>query len=150
MKLISCAFPKTENLEFAYMCFCVVLIHSISFIFTTVHRMMVLFDRISEQIDNILSDYPSATIHICVDFHIHHNEWLVHSNITYEEGKYWHDFTITYELTQIMHMLTRFPNIAGQYAKFLEHFLTSCTDQCSVEVLPPTLDTSNRSLVSQN
>lgn len=49
----------------------------------------LMFNRITEKITDILSDQPS----VCEDFSIHHDEWLVHSNITNEEGKYCHDLT---------------------------------------------------------
>lgn len=58
----------------------------------------IMFNRIAKKIDDILFDHLTANIHICVSFNTHHKVWLIHSNITNEEGVYCHDFSIAYEL----------------------------------------------------
>lgn len=98
-------------------------------------------------IDDITSHNLLASIHICGDFNIHHKEWLVHSNITEEEWKYCHDFSIAYELTQVVGKPIRVPDTTGHHANVLELFFASCPDQYSVEVLPP-VNTSDHSLIS--
>lgn len=35
-----------------------------------------MFDRIAENIGDIISIHPSATIYIWGDYNIHHKEWL--------------------------------------------------------------------------
>lgn len=72
--------------------------------------MMVLqmFDKMVRKIDGFLFVHPSATVYICGNFNIH-KEWQVHSNRTNEEGKYCHDFSITYKLAQIIESLLGFP-----------------------------------------
>lgn len=95
-----------------------------------------MFDRIAENINDILSDQPSVSIQICRDFNIHHKEWFVHSDIlTDEQGKYWRDFSIAYGLTQILDKPTRVPDITGHCARHLGLFLTSYIDKYSSEAL---------------
>lgn len=60
--------------------------------------------------DDILSDQPSASIHIYGDFNIHHKEWWVPSSNS-EEGRYYHDFSIAYELTKIVDKPNRLSDI---------------------------------------
>lgn len=62
------------DLKIKIKCFLVTLIH-ISFIFTVQYPLndrIVMFDR---KLRNILSDYPSVSIHIYSDFNIHHKEF---------------------------------------------------------------------------
>lgn len=54
-----------------------------------------MFNRIA----NILFDHPRITIYISVELNIHYQKCSVHSIIT-EEGKYYPNFFIVYELTQ--------------------------------------------------
>lgn len=52
----------------------------------------------------------------------------------------------SYQLTQIVDKLPSVPDVAGNYAKFLNLLLLSCANQQFTEVLPP-LGTSDYSLV---
>lgn len=85
------------------MFFRVALVHSMSFVFTVCRPrkdVIVVYDKIAEKTDDVLSNYPSANFSICAVFNIHHREGLFHLHITDEEGKYSHDFSIAYRLTQ--------------------------------------------------
>lgn len=82
---------KTKNGHpgLPYMYICVALIHGTIFIFTLYRPQddgIVMFDRISETINNIIPGYLSVSFHICGNFNICHKEWLVHANKTDEEG----------------------------------------------------------------
>lgn len=90
------------------MCSCVALIHNS--LYHPKDDRTVNFDRI----DNIITEFPSPSIHICGDFNIHHKKWLIHSNKTNEEGNYYRDFSITYEQTQIIEELIRVLHARGQ------------------------------------
>lgn len=75
--------PKNDDADFTFMCFWVVLVHSLSLVFTVYHPRdagIAMVDRKAEKIDDIPSVHPSAAIHIFRDFSIHHKEWLVHAN----------------------------------------------------------------------
>ena len=49
---------------------------------------------ISNKIDKILVDNPSANINVCDDFNIHNKEWLVYSNKTTPEETKCHNFSV--------------------------------------------------------
>ena len=132
-----------------YMCFRVALLHSTSFIFTLYRPQtdgVAIFDSIAERIDSILLAHPSASIHLCGDFNIHHQEWLIHSNCTDEEGRHCHDFAIAYDLTQIVDKPTRVPDIDGHFPNLLDLFLTTCPDACTQSVHSP-LGSSDHCLI---
>lgn len=141
--------PKNEEPDLPYMCFYVALILSTTFVFALYcpqNEETVIFSDISEKIDNILTQFPSASFHNCGDFNIHHKEWIVHSNKTDFEGRYCRDYSIAYELTQIIGEPTCVQTTCHQ-VNILNLFLTSCPDKCLTKVLPP-LGTSVHSLIS--
>lgn len=61
-----------------------------------------MFDQISEIINNILIEYLSVAFHICGGFSYSPQEWLFKSNKIVEESRYCIDFSVIYEITQIM------------------------------------------------
>lgn len=63
------------------------------------------------------------------------------------KGKYWRDFAIAYELTQIIGEPTRVPNTAWHQASILDLFITSWPDKWLSKILPP-LGLSDHSLIS--
>ena len=129
-----------EDANSPYMCFRIALLHSTAFIFVLYRPQddgCQVFESIASQIDKIQLDYPSANIHVCGDFNVHHKEWLVHSNKTDPEGRHCHDFSVAYELTQIIDAPTRVPDVAGHYPNLLDLFLTSCPDRCTHTVSSP-------------
>ena len=133
-----------------FMCFRVALLHSTAFIFTLYRPQddgCSVIDHIADQIDKIYSDYPSANIHVCGDFNVHHEEWLVHSNKTDPEGRICYDFSIAYELTQIVDKPTRIPDNINHSPNLLDLFLTSCPDLCTATVMSP-LGRSDHCMVS--
>ena len=135
-----------------FMCFKVALVQSTSYIFTLYRPQndadgKVLLDQIAEKVDLILTECPSANIHICGDFNVHHKEWLIHSNTTDEAGWQCHDFAMAYGLTQIVDVPTRVPDRDGDFASLLDLFLTSVPDKCVHSVTAP-LGTSDHCVVS--
>ena len=42
----------------------------------------MVFDSILSNIDDVLSDNPSANIFVCGDFNVHHKDWLTCSGGT--------------------------------------------------------------------
>lgn len=95
----------------------------------------------------IIFSLTSTRFHIFGGFNIYHKEWLVHSNKTNAEGKYCRDFSIAYELTQIIREPTQVLDKKGHQVNLLSFILTSCPDKCLSKVLPP-LGTSDHSLIS--
>lgn len=78
---------------------------STTFIFT-LHRSLVdgsvMFDRITETIDNIFFEYTSVNFNIYGESNIQHIKWLVHSNNTDDEGRHCWNFSVAYKLSHIM------------------------------------------------
>ena len=151
------AFPagRVKRFEVAdapFMCFRVALVQSTSYIFTLYRPQHdtdgnVLFDQIAEKVDQILTECPSANIHICGDFNVHHKDWLTHSNTTDTAGRHCHDFAMAYGLTQIVDVPTRVPDRDGDFASLLDLFLTSVPDKCTHSVTAP-MGTSDHCVIS--
>lgn len=112
------------------MCFHVVLIiHSIIFIFRLYRPQnngTAMFNWISETIDGILTENPLASFHIPGDLNIHHKEM---STRTDEAGSHCKDFSIAYDLTQIIEEPTSVPDTTGHQVNILKLFLTSCREK---------------------
>ena len=141
---------EVENAPF--MCFKVALAQGTSFIFTLYRPQNdtdgdILLDQIAEQVDLILTKFPSANIHICGDFNVHHKDWLIHSNHTDAPGRQCFEFAAASGLTQIVDVPTRVPDRAGDFASLLDLFLTSVPDKCVHSVTSP-LGTSDHCVVS--
>ena len=135
-----------------FMCFRIALVQSTSYIFTLYRPQNdadgdVLMDQIAEKVDLILTECPSANIHICGDFNVHHKEWLIHSNTTDAPGRQCHDFAMAFGLTQIVDVPTRVPDRKGDFASLLDLFLTSVPDKCVHSVTSP-LGSSDHCVVS--
>lgn len=86
-------------------------------------------------INNILTKFHSASIHIVGDFNI--NYWLVHTNKTDGEGNY---FSIVYELAQIIKEPAHDTDATGHKVNLLKIFLTCFPGKCLANVLLPTRD----------
>lgn len=110
------------------------LIHSITFIFA-LYRLQdketVIFDRIREKIGNILTQFPSVSLHICSDLNIHHKAGIVNFNKTDVEGRYYRDFSVAYELTMIIGEATCVLDATRDQAKPLDFFLSFRSDSKS-------------------
>lgn len=76
---------------------------------------MVIFDQISESIENILTEFPLGSFHIC---------GLFFTTKTDEEGRYCRDFFIAYELTQITEEPFQDPDAIVQQTNLFNIFLT--------------------------
>lgn len=86
---------QNEDPEIPFICFRLGFVHSnVLYIFIIQNDDIIMIDKIAEKIDNTSSQIiSSSTIYIYGDFNIPHKEWLVHTNITDEEGKYSHDLS---------------------------------------------------------
>lgn len=89
--------PQNKQPDSPFVYFHMALIHNMLFNYCPLDDGIAIFSRITEKIDDVF-DHPSTNFHICDDLNIHHKQWLFHSNITDNEGKYCHDFSITYKL----------------------------------------------------
>ena len=139
-----------EEINSPYMCFRMALLHSTSYLFFLYRPQdegSSVFTTISNKIDNILIHHPSANINIFGDFNVHHIPWLTHSNRTDNVGVDCYNFSIAYELSQIISFPTRIPDSPNQFASLLDLFLTSVPEFCTPTQLPP-LGTSDHCTIS--
>ena len=64
----------------SYLCFELVLLHSMSYFFFLYQLLFTslctVVYAISSNIDEVLSINPSARVFACVDFNVHHMNWL--------------------------------------------------------------------------
>ena len=72
-----------ENSTDSYLCFQLVLLHSVSYFFflyrSPSSSFCTVFDSISSNIDQVLSINPSANVFLFGDFSVHHKDWLTYS-----------------------------------------------------------------------
>ena len=106
-----------------------------------------MFTSIANQIDDILINHPSAKINVFGDFNVHHVQWLTHSNHTDNVGVECFNFSLAYELKQIIPFPTRVPDTANHFPSLLDLFLTSVPEFCTPTRLPP-LGSSDHCVVS--
>ena len=80
-----------ENSVNSYLCFQLVLLHSVSYFFFLNQSPSLLlcmgFDSILSNIDEVLSINPSANISVFGDFNINHKDWLTYSGGTDRPGE---------------------------------------------------------------
>ena len=66
----------------------------------------MVFDSISSNIDEVLSVNPSANAFAFGDFNDHHKDWLPYSGGTDRSGELCYNFSISNNLTQMVHFPT--------------------------------------------
>ena len=106
------------------------LVHQTAYIFFLYRPCddnLAVVNSISNKIDQILVDNPSANIHVRGDFNVYNKEWLVYSNKTTPEGTECHNFAVSQNLSQIIDFPTRIPDVEDH---FLDLFLTSTPELC--------------------
>ena len=74
-----------ENSADSYLSFRLALLHSVSY-FIFLYRspslsLCTVFDPISSNIDEVLSNNPSANMFAVADFNVHHKDWLTYSAV---------------------------------------------------------------------
>ena len=68
--------------------------------------LCMVFDSISSNIDEVLSVNPSANAFAFGDFNDHHKDWLTYSGGTDRSGELCYNFSISNNLTQMVHFPT--------------------------------------------
>jgi len=119
-------------------CFSCVCLHLIK---------IVSIDSISNSIDNVLLNHPTANIFVFGDFNVHNRDWLKFSTNTDAPGNYVFDFAVSHALTQVVDFPARIPDRNDQSPKLLDLFLTSDPENCTPSVLAP-LGNSDHVVVS--
>ena len=80
-----------EKSSDSYLCFQLVLLHSVSYFFSLYQSpslsLCTVFDSISSNIDEVLSINPSANMFVFGDFNVHYKDWLSYSGGTDRPGE---------------------------------------------------------------
>ena len=80
-----------EKSSDSYLCFRLVLLHSVSYFFSLYQSpslsLCTVFDSISSNIDEVLSINPSANVFVFGDFNVHYKDWLSYSGGTDRPGE---------------------------------------------------------------
>ena len=99
--------------------------------------VMLIFDLISSNINEVLLINPSANLFAFGDFNIHHKDWLTYSGATDRPGEIFHSFSISNDLTYIVNFPTWIPNCDSHSPALLDFFLSSNASICSEMALAP-------------
>ena len=89
--------------------------------------MCTVFDSVSSNIDEVLSNNPSANAFVFGDFNVHHKDWLTYSGRTDRPGEFCYNFTISSDLTQMVNVPTRIPDCDSHSHAILDLFFSSLT-----------------------
>ena len=122
----------------SYICFRLVLLHSVSyFFFLYWSRSLSLcrfFDSISSNIDEAFTINPSAGVFVLVDFNVHLKDCLNHFGGTDRPGELFYNFSISNDLTKMVNFSTRIQDCDSHGPALLDLFFTSGAIICSTMV----------------
>ena len=148
---IPCAHDTTlEIADSPFMYFRQALLHSTSYLFFLYRPQddgCEVINHISDKIDEVLSCHTSANICIFRDINVHHIPWLVHSNRTDAAGIKCFNFSVAYDLTQVVKFSTRVPDTPGQFPSLIDLYLMSDPNSSTATKLEP-LGTSDHYVIS--
>ena len=143
-------FAWNLSLEFLLM-FCLAVLHSVSYFFVLYRSpsksLSTVFDAISCNIDEVLSNNPSANVFVFGDFNIHHKDWLTFYCGTNGTGELCYNVPVLNDLTQMANFSTQIPDCDSHRPALLGLFLSSDASICSIMAFPP-LGNSNHVVVS--
>ena len=117
-----------ENSADSFLCFQLVLLHSVSYFFflyrSPSSSLCTVFYSISSDIDEVLSINSSA-VFVFGDFNVHHKDWLTYSGGTDRLGELCYNFSISNNLTQIVSFPTQIPDCHSHIPALLDLFIPS-------------------------
>ena len=130
-----------ENSADSYLCFRLVLLHSVFYFFflyqSPSSSLCTVFDSISSNIDEVLSTNPSNNVFVFGDFNIHHKDWLTYSGRTDRPGELCYNFSISKDLTQMVNFPNQIPDCDSHNPALLDLFISSDASICSRMTFPP-------------
>ena len=129
-----------ENPAYSYLCFRLVLLHSVSYFFFLYRSpslcLFKAFGSISSNIDEVLSINPSANVLAFGDFNNHHRNWLIYSIGIVRPGEFCYNFSISNHLTEMSNFHTQIPDCDSQSLALLYLFIFSDASNCSAMGFP--------------
>ena len=103
-----------ENSADSYLCFRLVLLHSLSYLsflyWSPSLSLCMVFYSILSTIDEFLSINLFANVFVLGDFNTHHKNWLAYSGRTDRPGELCPNFSISDDLTQMVNFPTQIPD----------------------------------------
>ena len=130
-----------ENSADSYSCFALVLLYSVSYFFflyrSPSSALCTVFDSISLNIDEVFSINPSANAFVFGDFNVDHKDWFTYSGGTDRPGELCYNFSISYDLSQMVNFPTRIPDCDSHSPALLDFFLSSNASIGSTMAFPP-------------
>ena len=138
-----------ENSANSYLCFWLVLLHSVSYFFFLYRSLSlslcIVFYSISSNIDQVLLINP--LVFVFGDFNIHNKDWLTYSGGSDRPREPFYNLSISNNLTQMVNFPTRIPDCDSHSPALLDLFLSSDASICSTMAFPP-LGNSDHVVVS--
>ena len=107
------------------------------------------FCSISSNVDEILSVHPSANVFVFEEFNVYYKDWLTYSGGTDRPGEFYHNFSISNDLTQMVNFPIRIPDSDSHGPALLDLFISSVNIICSTMSFPP-LGNSDHVFVSNS
>ena len=112
-----------ENSAHCFLCFRMALLHPVPYFFflyrSSSLSFCTAFDVISSNIDEVPSINPSANVFVFGDFNVHHKDWLTYSGRTDGPSKACYNFSISYDITQMVNFPTWIPDCDSHSPSFL-------------------------------
>ena len=105
---------------------------------------------ISRKLCRFLLRFSPSTHLMCFvlgDFNVHHKDWLTYFGRTDRLGELYYNFSISNDLTQIVHFPTQIPDYDSHSPVLLDLFISSRTSICSTMAFLP-LKNSDHVVVS--
>ena len=98
-------------------------------------------------VDEILSVHPSANVFVFEEFNVYHKDWLTYSGGNDRPGEFYHNFSISNDLTQMFNFPIRISDSDSHGPALLNLFISSDAIICSTMSFPP-LENSDHVFVS--
>ena len=99
--------------------------------------LCTVFDSISSNIDEALSNNPSGNVFVYGDPNVHHKYWLSYYNRTDGSGELCYNIAILYDLTEMVTFLTWILDCDSHSLTLLDFFFSSNTSICFTMAFPP-------------
>ncbi len=105
------------------------------------------FSLLSNQIEDLLKNYPLSEIIVLGDFNVHNSSWLSHSFSTDTAGREAEQFSILNCFSQLVCGPTRIPDNGTDHPQTLDLFLSNKSDNYYTPLISSPLGSSDHCLI---
>ena len=113
-----------------------VLLHFLLSITRKSSSLLLIFDAISSNIDEVLTISPYIDVFVFGDFNFHNKDWVTVSGGTDKPGELCYNFCISNDLTQMVNFPTQIRGCDSLSLPLLDLFLSSNISICSAMTFP--------------